>query len=610
MTELTFVDTWSDVEALLSWLGESRRPFLAVDVETSGLSAWSDELRLVQFGDTERGWALDFRDWKGVVREVIDRWDGELVAHNFKFDGNFLEANGVPVPWDRLHCTMAMAHLIEPDKPKSLDSLSGRFLGDPKKGEAAIMQADMSRCGWTWGSIPTSWASYWVYATLDTVRTARLADMLWPQIRSAFRGIYDIEQASTHVVAGMERRGARIDVRYCARTLEAWRERCVQLDAWCREACNIENPLSDVQVIRYLEGQGVPLHVRTPTGRASINKDVLQYIDHPLAQVILELRQLTKFGSTYLENFIASRDANDRVHAKVHPQGARTGRMSVTDPALQTLPRGPEVRDAFIPDEENVLLLCDLDQVEMRLLAHFAHEDSMMAMIHAGEDLHTAMACRLYNLTPETLSKPKRSIMKNANFAKVYGAGKRKFAITAGVSEAEGSAFLDAYDATFPGVRKFQRDLANSLESTGCVYTPYGRRHPLDEGHEYKAVNYLVQGTAADYFKRALIELDVRGLSKYAVLPVHDEVVFDVPLKEVDEFAREAADAMGDATSFLVPITAGADLVARWGDKYRDDVPYYPPGASVSFDPLPGVVLTAEEIAMHEFIESEERAGR
>jgi DNA polymerase-1 len=248
--------------------------------------------------------------------------------------------------------------------------------------------------------------------------------------------------------------------------------------------------------------------------------------------------------------------------------------MSISRPALQQLPREALVRSAFIPRDGNRLLTIDFDQIEARLLTHFSRDGGLLAAFEAGGDFFTNMARLIYHDESITKADPRRQLTKSATYAKAYGAGASKFAETAGISEAEGISFIAQYDDTFRGVKRLQREIdavaihRYATEGLAYVTSPLGRRHPVDHRETYKLTNYLLQGTAADIFKQKLVELDRAGLTDHLILPVHDEVIFDVPINEIDEVSAAALEVLEDHTSFIVPLTAGAEQLERWGDKY------------------------------------------
>jgi DNA polymerase-1 len=267
-------------------------------------------------------------------------------------------------------------------------------------------------------------------------------------------------------------------------------------------------------------------------------------------------------------------DSDDILHASINPLAAKTGRQSVSEPSLQNLIRGAQVRDAFIPREGNVLIMADFDQIEVRLLAHFCGDPTLMAAINS-EDIHTTTARLIYQDPTMVKSDPRRMPTKNATYARIYGAGVAKFAITAGISLEQARFVMNGYDDAYPGVPNFigqviatARD-RSATDGSPWVRTPSGRRLIGDRGDEYKLVNYLIQGTAADVMKRQTIQCANAGLEPYMLMTVHDELLFDVPKEDVVDVVQTIMEVMPDMTGYKVPLTIGVEVHDRWGSKYR-----------------------------------------
>ena len=556
------------------WLGE-RRPVLAFDTETGGLEAWAQPLRLIQFGDAMKGWVIPWHMWGGVALEAFASYDGELTAHNLKFDAGFIERHcNIKFPWHRSHCTYIQAHLIDSAGVHGLKPLAQRLV-DPRAttGQEILGQA-MKAQGWTWATVPVEFPGYWCYAAVDTVLTARIHEQQHPQVASSYADVYELELAVARIVNGMEMRGARIDLDYCERKLQDLELAYDAIQKWCLEHFGVRNIGSNAQVADALVAHGVELTEKTATGKWKLDEEVIESLHHPLADAVRNAKKAKKIASTYFTNFLQYHD-DGRIHPNIKFLEARTGRMSITKPALQTLPRGRIVRDAFIPSENNVLLSADYDQIEMRLLAHYCRDPGLIDAINSG-DLHTETARRVYGDPTLQKKDPRRQTAKNAGFAKIYGAGVEKFAKTAGIPIEEASAFLRGYDAMFPGVRSFQQQVElvarqrSAAEGVAYIKTwPLGRRLPADPGKEYTLVNYLIQGTADDVLKRALVDLDLVGLGDMLVVPVHDEVILDVPASEVAEVTALVRETMTQS-DWVVPLTAGVEgPFERWGEKYE-----------------------------------------
>lgn len=584
--KLTLVDNLDEVDAFRRWMGE-RRPHevLGIDTETTGLDFWIDHVRMIQIGDAQQGWSIPTEMWKGLAKELILKWEGDWVMHNAKFDMNMLRAEGIDIPWSKVHDTMIMAALVEPNKPKGLKPLSARWVDRTALAGQEMLDVAMTKNHWTWATVPFDCPPYWIYSALDPVLTTRMFDVLMPKAMYA-KHAYDIEMGALGVLAQMEWHGVKIDPEYCMKTLSRWQSQIADMRLQCQKVWSVDNPTSNEQVYRRLIADGVQLVKFTATGKPQLTEEILESIEHPLAKLVLRIRKLTKMSSTYLEAFLTLKDSNDRLHASIWSVAARTGRMSVTRPALQTLPRSFEVRHAFVPEEGNLMVMSDFQQVELRVMASYAQEQKMIETFMRGQDMHTYTAEQVFADRP--IPQHKRQIAKNGNFAKIYGAGIAKFALTCGISEEESRAFLTAYDRAFPNVAQFQRAVTNQVmrrlrdEKIAYITTFGGRRIPIDRGKEYVGVNYLIQGSCADILKRKLCELDAAGLGDYMVLPVHDEVVFDVPRDEAEEVQRIVAETMRDDQSFIVPLEVDVETSTRWGFKY----PYDLMGEKVTYEQM------------------------
>lgn len=586
--ELELVNSVDLAAEFMRWLGE-RRTVLGFDTETGGLDPEREPLRLVQFGDADKGWAIPWERWGGVALEALTKYEGPLVAHNAKFDVRFLELHsGARLPRERIHDTRIMCHILNPAQSTGLKPNAARYV-DPKAPYAdKVLHNAMSEQKWTWRTVPIEFEPYWVYGALDTVLTARLYDVLSPQIGAGgFEQVYELERNVSWVLADMEARGVLVDMEYTRAKAEELRSFSNSVVAWCRSEHGV-SPGSNSEVAARLATLGVEISKRTAGGNPSLDEEVLQEIiggtlddvsteglsdGQMLAYQVYARRKADKVRGSYLDSFEELVDANGFVHARMNQLGARTGRMSMERPALQTLPRGRTVRDCFVPRPGNVFVSADFDGIEMRLLAHFAQDPGLIDAINTG-DIHTNTAQRVYADPSITKKDPRRQVAKNVGFAKIYGAGPEKIAWTAGVTLDEAKTFLTAYDESFPGVKAFQAQVGRVAEqrkrSEGVAYvrTPIGRLEVAEPDKEYALVNALIQGMAADVFKEALVRLDEAGVGPYMLLPIHDEIIFDIPEDEADEVVDLIRRAMLDER-WAVPITVGVDgPMRRWGEKY------------------------------------------
>lgn len=584
---LELVNSVGMADQFMSWLGESRE-VLAFDTETTGLDPSSDDLRLIQFGDMNKGWAIPWETWGGVGLEAIAKYEEPMVGHNSKFDVRFIERHGnIKMKRSLIHDTRIMCHLIDPNGSTALKPNAARLVDPAAAYASKALDEAMSQQKWTWATVPIDFPMYYLYGALDTVLTAHLYNKIKPTIDATYSAVYEMEKNVQWVLADMEARGSRIDLQYTREKSSELAAFAAGVDNWCKTAYDV-NPGSNVQVADKLIELGVDLFAKTKTGKFQLDVDVLTWViggesdqyditqfneGQMLAYQVLKRRKSEKIRSTYLDNFLESADTDGFVHPRMNQLGARTGRMSMERPALQTLPRGPVVRDCFIPRDGNTLLTADYDGIEMRCLAHFAQDQSLNDAINSG-DIHLAMARLIYQDDTIERKDKRRQITKNTNYAKLYGAGQEKIALTAGVSLVEARAFLNQYDVMFPGVKAFQsrvgRTIGERKRDTGVAWvtTPIGRLELANGDKDYGLVNSLIQGMAADVFKEALVRLDETDASQWMVLPVHDEVVFDVPLDSVTDAREIIRKAMHD-DRWAVPLTIGIEgPLDRWGQKY------------------------------------------
>jgi DNA polymerase-1 len=593
--QLRLVDSVSAAADFMTWLG-NRRPILAVDTETTGLEAWAgDRIRLIQFGDAMTGWAIPWDGWSGVAIEAINRYQGEYLFHNSVFDLSMIDATTggqLQIDWGRVQDTMLMAYVVEHHLSVALKALAARLVDRNAAALQGQLDSAMKAAGWTWATVPISFRPYWSYGALDPVLTSRIYEHMWPRVQAnpQWQASYELELASTSVVYGMMKRGARVDVDFAVAKRQEFQTFVGQAREWCETTHGVL-PSSNQKMVTRLQELGVHLTKRTKSNALSCDKEVLEDVivevggeAGQLAQVALQARQLQKLSSTYLDNFI-TKHVDGRIHAQIRVLGAeRTGRMTIQNPGLQTLPRDSErnpaaisVRDCFIPSEGCQLVMCDYDQIEYRLLGHFAQDPALMAILwNLDEDPFTEMARRIYSDPTLKKKDPRRQMTKNAAYAKGYGSGAEKFSHTAGVPVSIGRPFYEAFDQTFPGLRVFQNQVQQvgqaRLQADGeaWVQTPFGKRMTCEPAKVYKLVNRLVQGTAADVFKTKLVELAKADLDQFAILPVHDEVVFDVPNDLLEQVINDAPRVMNASDMFTVPMPVGVDgPFDRWGAKYR-----------------------------------------
>jgi DNA polymerase-1 len=599
--QLHLVDSVEKAQAFLAWIGQ-RRPHnaIAIDTETGelpgnprdhALSPWHGRLRLVQVGDAEQGWSIPWDQWKGVFYEAMERFDGPIVCHNIAFEARWFDIQSDwQLPWHRAHDTMIMAHIIDPLGSGALKRLAALHVDGRAVALQESLDISLIENGWTWGTVPTNFQPYWAYGALDCVLTMRLWEMFWEKCGPGgpYNKAYELEMAARRIVTRMEINGARIDLKYSQRKFDELTAYTESVKSWAKEKYNGVSISSNIQLVRLFESLGGEIFEFTPSGQKSASKDQLKLLSitgndevKALAEIVLKQRKADKLANTYFSNFLSD-NVNGFVHPSVKTLGARTSRMSIQNPALQTLPKGDDVvRSAFIPkDEDHVIITSDLDQIEFRMFASLSGDNNLITLFNradaTGSDPFTEIGREIYNDPTMQRSDKRRNLIKGTVYGRLYGAGVAKQALTAGVAEPQMRTVSDAFDTRFPGMAFFQKQIEDAgvrryrQEGQGYVYTWTGRRLPCDEDRAYTLVNYLIQGGAAEIFKSNLIKLDQADLTELLIVPVHDEIVLNAPRKDVQEIMKVVQECMTTREGWAVPLTSGIDgPMENWGEKYR-----------------------------------------
>jgi DNA polymerase-1 len=388
----------------------------------------------------------------------------------------------------------------------------------------------------------------------------------------------------------MQQRGARIDMDYVQRTGKSQAAYAAALLKWCKDNYKI-SMRQNRSLVTLFEELGEEITVFSEkTGGKSVDKyqmDIFTQSVQPgvaqLAQAVLDMRRASRNATSYfsaLEDYSTLGPDGWMVHADIRTLAARTSRMSISKPPLQQMPKKDAlVRAAFIARQGHKLIPVDFDQVEMRLMAHFSEDlDLRAAFLEAdrtGGDFFTVMGAEIYMDSSFTKADKRRGLVKNVMYGKAYGAGITKMAESAGVPYSQMEPVVHAVDSRYPGIKRFMKSIEDvgmrrlRSEGQGYVITPYGRKLPCDDDKVYALTNYLHQGHAAEIFKRALVDLDMAGWSDYMVLPVHDEILLDVPEEHAEEAMISVPKVMSNMADYAVPLTASAEgPYDNWGAKY------------------------------------------
>jgi len=591
--DLRLVNCIDDLFDMKRWLGE-RREVMGLDTETSGLDPYTPDakLRLIQIGDHKTGWAIPWEGWGGAAIECLNLWEGPITLHNASFDAKWLKQHANwDMPWERTHDTMIMAQIERPGGRNDLKHLSTTYIDPMADAGQKDLKDAMKTHGWGWHNIPVDYQSYWVYSALDPI----LAAHLWTHFRTdlKFPKTYDMEMSVRRICTNMEASGMRVDLDYSQMKFEQLKQEVEDSKKWAQENWGISIG-SNVQLADFFEHTlGAEFEVFSATsGKPSVDKNQLAIFETSentnvaaVAKFILDVRNKDKMSNSYFKNFIEMA-VDGVVHPSIKTMGARTGRMSVTSPALQTIPKDDKmgVRGAFLPrNPGEILISCDYSQVEMRLLAHFSGDAALQTAFkeadETGGDFFVSIGRQIYNDPNFSKKDKRRGLMKNVMYGAAYGSGIQKMADAAGVPFEQMKAVSDDIFNTYPGIKNFMEkteklgNIREAEEGVGYIVTGTGRHIPADKGKMYTLTNYTLQGTAAELMKQAIVRLDAAGYGPYMQMAIHDEMIFSIPPHMLEKALPEIQDLMSYCNGeFDVDLPAEPEVIGskNWGEKYAE----------------------------------------
>ena len=513
------------------------------------------------------------------------------VAHNAKYDYIILARYGLvitPLTFD----SMLAEFVIDPSsRSLGLKNLVQTRLGEEMthieeligKGKNQLSMADISI------------ESVAPYAAADAETVLRLMPILKKDIVRAngTKLLAEIDLPLTPVLAEMEMTGILLDLPFFKKMSEELTQRIAEIEKRVFESVgkpfniNSTQQLSDV-LFTHLRLEPPDKSKKTASGHYSTSADVLENMrgKHPVVDMILENRELSKLKSTYIDALPAAMDSQTgRVHTSYSQIGAVTGRISSSNPNLQNIPirteEGRRVRHGFIAEKGSVLLSVDYSQIELRIVAHMAKDESMLAAFRAGEDIHVTTAAAVYGVENDAVTKDMRRHAKAINFGLIYGMSAFGLARSTDLTLAEAENFVKTYFEKFPGVKKYLDEIRQLAGQQGYVETLLNRRRyfPALQGkinpqmknrEEREAINAPIQGTAADIMKIAMLKipsaLKAAGLKSRMLLQVHDELVLECPKDEMQKTAQVVQETMANAYPLSIPLETEAKAGRSWGE--------------------------------------------
>jgi DNA polymerase-1 len=606
IVETISIQSESDLAELADKLAEADR--ISFDVETTSTDPMQAELVGISLAmDDDRGFYIpvghDPANAGGdqlAIETVIQGLQGPMTAaripkigHNLKYDYLVLARYGLevaPLAFD----TMIAEWLCDPaSRNLGLKNLSWVRLGLEMTEITELIGSGRNQRGMD--ELPI--AEVAPYAAADAAICLQLKPQLEKELQSKEQWdlFSNVEMPLVPVLAGMERAGIRLDSEFLDHLSDSMQTRLDEIQDQIFQSVGHEFNLNSTQQLSSVlfEELKIPPPDRTrktSSGYYSTAASVLEELqsEHKIAASVLEYREIAKLKSTYADAFPQQVNAETgRVHTSYNQTGSVTGRLASSDPNLQNIPirteLGREIRRAFVADPGHLLLSTDYSQIELRIVAHIAEDEAMIAAFKDDQDIHSTTAAAISGIRLEEVTPELRRNAKAINFGLIYGMSPYGLTRTTDLTLAEAENFVQAYFERFPGVKRYLDEIRERVTEEGYVSTLLGRRRyfpQLEEGSTVnemirsralrEAINAPIQGTAADIIKLAMLELPAElksaSLSASMLLQVHDELVFECPEDELRATAALVERVMQGAFELVVPLKTDTKAGTNWAD--------------------------------------------
>lgn len=565
------------------------------DTETTGLDANNAELVGMSFA------VKDFEAWFVplpanyhasllIVNKFKPLFENETIlkiGQNIKFDLSILRWYDIEVKGPMFD-TMIAHYLIEPEQRHNMDFLSESYLGySPVSIEELIGKKGKNQGNMR--DVPLEIIKE--YAAEDADITMQLKNKFAPllEIQDAIKLFHETEMPLIPVLASMEAEGIRVDIPVLHQIGNDLGNEIQQLekDIFTQSGLrfNIASPKQLGEIL--FEKLGLETNIKkTKTGQYPTGEEVLSRLvhQHPIIPMLLDYRSLTKLKSTYVDTLPLLVNPRDgRVHTSYNQAVTATGRLSSNNPNLQNIPirteRGREIRKAFVPrNDEYILLASDYSQIELRIIASLSEDEGMMEAFNQGLDIHTATASRVYGIALNEVSKDMRRNAKMVNFGIIYGISAFGLSERLGIPRKEAAEIIGNYFREYPRIKEYMNEQIAKARKQGYVETLLGRRRWLRDINgsnavvrgfaERNAINAPIQGSSADMIKVAMIhiynDLNMKEMKSKMILQVHDELVFDAHLTELDELKSIVKQRMQTALPLKVPVLIEMNTGINW----------------------------------------------
>ena len=519
----------------------------------------------------------------GLSGDAALRW----IAFDSKAVQSVFAEAGLVLPLPALDVEIA-AHMLDSTGAHQLPALAMERLGREVpswesvagRGAKARPAAELER------DVVAGWAASQAAALLA------VAERLRDQLESdALAALFDeVERPLTAVLSRMERAGVRIDEAHLQHLSEEYAKELERIEAEIFELAGEEFSVGSPKQLQTIlfEKLDLPVIKKTKTGYSTDESVLEQLVEHhELPGRVLAWRKLSKLKSTYIDALPPLVDERTgRIHPSFHQLGAATGRLSASNPNVQNIPirgaQGARIREAFVPAEGRILLSADYSQVELRIVAHYSGDDSLIDAFRHGEDIHRRTAAEVAGIELDDVTDDQRARAKAVNFGIIYGSSAFGLAKQLGIASGEAQETIDAYFERYQGVRRFLDETTEQAKKDGFVRTLLGRRRLLPDlasrnrvlrqAAERMATNTVIQGTAADLIKKAMVEVDAAiadaGLEATMILQVHDELVFETTERARSDLADLVRERMEGVAELEVPLTVDVGFGRSWREAH------------------------------------------
>jgi len=597
--------TIATLDELRSLVAEMRKqPRLSVDTETTSVTATRAEIVGYSFAwEPTVAYYVPVRAPAGepqldpivaadLLRPVLEDPNVRKVGQNLKYDWIVLRGAGIEMQGVEFDTLIAAYLLDAGERNHNLDELALRHLDHKNITIESLIGTGKNQK--RMDEVPVKDITN--YAAEDADVALRLVEKLEPKLAEEnLKTLFDtVEMPLIEVLVDLERTGVKVDVPRLQALSEHFTTEIARLErevfAIAGREFNIASPKQLAEVL-FVE-QKLPVLAKTKTG-PSTDADVLEELalQHPLPAKIIEFRQFSKLKGTYVDALpLLVNPATGRVHCSLHQTVAATGRLSSSDPNLQNIPirtdEGRRIRSAFLPGQEGwSLVSADYSQIELRLLAHCSQDPGMLASFAAGEDIHTRVASQVYGVPLAEVTRSQRGMAKTVNFGILYGQSAFGLSKVLGIPQEEAGTFIEGYFAQYPGVERFMYELLVECAERGYVTTLLGRRRAIRGIRAEKlaiggsrqrnlaertAINTVIQGSAADLIKQAMINVHRRIKQELPqskmLLQIHDELLFESPPDERDRLVEIVRREMTQVMQLKVPLVVDVRVGKNWAE--------------------------------------------